>query len=218
MHFFVKLILSLEKLVKNPVSWFSQKSWLFRTTLVMLLIPIISMISIVSYQQYALLDQENSQDNCQISSQELSDLRQDLEKFHNFQIEELAHLGKDIAQLKQQSLYASSEDLSLDEAEIGAVLGTEDSQVEENLRQRLQDATLTATDNTAWVYINTDYKQVTVFSKASDSSEKITIIEPGFFYPALEEKNGWQQIELVDGQLGWIENKYIIKFPINENN
>jgi len=206
MKFLIRLVLSLEKLVKNPVKWFDHQPWLFRTMLVLLLIPLISSISIISYQKISL--KNNSDHAYQELTQEMSEMRQDLEKFHDSQLKEISYLSEDIARLKQTSTTDTGE----------SVLGAQDLGIEENLRQRLQDTALTEGDaKLAYIKTDTD-KEVVVFDSPNTASQRLAILETGSFYPALTEKDDWQQISLSDEQIGWVKKEFIIKFPINENN
>jgi hypothetical protein len=51
-----------------------------------------------------------------------------------------------------------------------------------------------------------------VRAEASTSSEEVARVNPGEFYPLLDEDNGWYQIEYESDKEGWISGQYAEKF------
>lgn len=205
MKILARFVLSLEKLLKDPIGWSNNQPWLLRVALVVLIIPFISIVSITSYKNIYLNEKNINSNISEQSTQEIIQLRKDLERFHNSQIEELAYLSEDIAKLKKSKNSDSD------------VLGVNDEQVTQNLKMRIENIDLSKADKDL-VYIKTDISGARAFIEPSSSSQKLETLELGSFYPSLLEKEDWQQIDLGDGNLGWVENKFIIKFPLDEKN
>jgi hypothetical protein len=222
MSFLIKLIISLEKLIINPVQWFDKKPWTVRTILVLLLVPLISAISILSYQKLypgfsagADLDPN--------TAQSIAALSEEMQRQHETQLEELVLLHENIATLNR--LLMSTGMIDAENRDESLVLGAQDSEeINDNIRQRLKDyieneysSTNSASDSAMLAYVEID-ENAMAYAEPSVSAKKITNFEQGNLYPALSEKNGWQQIELDDGQKAWIEKQYIILFPVHANN
>lgn len=209
MRILARLILSLEKLIKNPVSWFDKQPWLYRFFLVFFLIPLISVISIAQYEKLVLNKTEDSlQNSNEQLKTEIFELKQEIVRLYDVQMEELAYISADIGQIKKSLVSENSEDLSLYKK--SPVLGIE------NVSQKLKDASLKG-DDVEIAYVKTETDGVDVFISPSETAKKLTTLEVGSFYPALRESGDWQQIDLRDGQFGWIKKEFIIKFPVNEN-
>lgn len=51
-----------------------------------------------------------------------------------------------------------------------------------------------------------------VRAEASTSSEEVSRVNPGEFYPLLDEESGWYKIEYEKGKEGWISGQYAEKF------
>lgn len=211
MNLLIRLILSIEKLIKNPIKWFDAQPWLVRMLAVLLLVPSISAVSIRAYQENMIPGLPPiTESNSGLSEAKLEEI---LEKHQNTQVEEILHLREEVSALKETVQLLAQESGS------ELVLGATDTDTKLSLKERLESisASTLSDPNIASVYIRTDDQNVAVFTEARHNSKKITDFQVGTFYPALEETNGWQQIDLGDGRTGWIETKYIIRFPIDEN-
>ena len=139
-----RLILSVEKMLRNPVKWFNDQPWFIRFILVLGLIPCISAISIISYQQYASAENQG-QDSSEI--EQIKVLQEEMNRNHEAQLQELIYMREEIAGLKE--LIELSNDISIEEGEKSFVLGINDGEVNDNLRQRVLDYVLTDHDETA---------------------------------------------------------------------
>ena len=101
MRFLVKTYLSLEKLVLNPVAWFSHRNWLVRYAIILLLIPPLAIMSVVTYQSH----QGTESSLTQISSetyQEVVRLRENFNLTTHDQAAEIALLKKEVGELRSQ--------------------------------------------------------------------------------------------------------------------
>jgi len=218
-----KFLLSLEKLIKNPVSWFDKQSWFLRMVLILTIIPITSAASILGYRYLLPKFDQNSQTNESLSVS-INDMRAEMKKYHETEVQELIDLRENISELNRLLKVTSKIDSNENEK---LVLGAQTlDSVNENLRQKLKEYVdknyssellNNANNISSLAYIIIDDNAL-LFSEPTTTSKKITNFDQGAFYPALQENNDWQQIELADGSPAWIEKKYIIIFPINENN
>jgi hypothetical protein len=222
MQFLIKLLLSLEKLLKNPIQWFDGQIWIVRMILVLSLVPLISVVSIFSYQKLSL-DALTGSGLSLDTAQSITKLNEEIARQHETEIEELILLRENIATLNKLLMVTSKIDVENDDTNL--VLGVQDSeQITNNLRQRLQDyidnkylITSEIDSDLTLAYVKIAENSA-AFLEPSINSAKIEDFEQGVFYPALDEKGDWQQIELADGQKAWIEKQYIMLFPVHENN
>lgn len=215
MKLLVKFILSLEKLLKNPVSWFSQQPWPLRMAWSLLLIPLISAVSILSYQNLA--PQFNGQAN-QDTATSIQNLQTEMTKLQQAQLKEILALREDVSTLKKLLQPASTAEVNLDNSE--TVLGAEDqTAVSENLRQRLEKlAADNGDDSTKLAYIIDSQEEVPAYAQPAISAKKITNLVPDTFYVVNQENEDWLQLDLGSGQAGWIEKKFVMTLPIHEKN
>ncbi len=224
MPMLTKILLTAEKIINNPVKWFNEQSWHIRMILILTIIPMISSVSILSYQYQLPKFSQDSQPNG-ISQQSINDLQEEMKRYHETEIQELILLRENISELNRLLQVTSKVENNENEK---LVLGAQTlDSVNENLRQKLKayisnnysEDKLAQTSNTAnsLAYAKID-DNTQAFTHPTITSKKILNFEQGAFYPTVSENEEWQQIELKDGSTAWIEKKYIILFPINENN
>lgn len=218
MELLVKFVLSLAKLLKNPVAWFSKQPWFLRMMWSLSLIPLISAVSILSYQKMA--PQFNGQANKAelVAAGSIQPLKEEMNKLHDAQIKEILSLREDVAALKKLLQPSSTVDAIIDNSD--SVLGTQtQTAVGENLRQRLEKfATDNRDDSTKLAYTIDGQDEVVVYLKPATSTKQITNLIPDTFYVVTQENEDWLQIDLDNGQSGWIEKKFVMTLPIHENN
>lgn len=214
-----RFILSMQKMVENPVSWFDSRSWLVRMLLVISLVPTIGVVSIFGYQK--LLPKFGVAPQLETPTQQaIVEMQNELKKQSEINAKELSQLRENIAELNRKLIVTSM----IDDENIDPILGAQDVEnVNANLRDRLQeyldgtdlDSNNNQASSSAFVYVDPD-KNPVAFSKPSRNSQEVDL-EPGLFYPALLGEDAWQQIDIGRGQNAWIEKKYIIVFPVNDN-
>ena len=213
MKYLARLVLSIENLLKNPVNWFDKQPWLLRMIVLLTLVPAISAASILSYQKfYQFSSSTSGTDQATLTSSDMEKLEKTLEKYHDSQVEEILYLREEVIELKQALKLSGDSD---------EVLGAQDSKkTDDDLRQRLEKFSSENLKNPDMksAYIISDSPDVVMYSSPSTSSELVDDFEVGTFYPALEQKDNWQEIDFGDGNTAWIDTKYIIIFPIDENN
>lgn len=178
-------------------------------------VPIISSVSILSYQSF-LAKELVKQDGNPQEQLTKADLEQILEKYQDSQVEEILLLKIEINELKQAINLANG---NLD-FESDDVLGVQDTANSiENLKKRLTKTSISPEDlELKSVYIKTEEPGITMHVSPSITSKEIKDFKIGMLYPALKQQDNWQEIDFGNGQSAWIDKKYIINFPIDENN
>jgi len=201
MGLLARLFISLEKLVKNPVEWFCHIPWIFRMVVVLLLVPTISIIAIVLYNQYSpstLILQKSLSE----STSQLGTIRQEQQEFYAQQLEELAVLDTKMAKIETFITVANNR---LKNENDQNVLGTEsNSEVSEIAEPTTGNKTL---------YLPKRPDAIPVHEQPVVSSALLSEIPSNSLQFFIEKKAGWYKIELEKNTVGWIQGELAIEIP-----
>jgi uncharacterized protein YgiM (DUF1202 family) len=203
----VRLVLSLEKFVNNPLEWFGQQAWLLRIMLPVILIIAISATSIFGYQKMSQFKNQASDAAGSVAAGtnvDTQNLEVEIKKLHDSQIKEILSLRQDIAKL--QRLVKNSDEVDLTEDDSQQVLGELQETNDPNSVEK----------ETKLVLLVVDEDEAPVYAQPTNTSKKVASFQPDIFYFYVLEKNDWVQIDLGDKKTGWIEKKFVIILPINE--
>jgi uncharacterized protein YgiM (DUF1202 family) len=203
MHLIAKFILSIEKLLKNPISWLDKQPWILRMFFSLAIVPLISAASIFSYQKIMPKYFAELGTNQNIQPADQTELLQTLEKYHDSQIQEILYLREEIVALKK--ILQTTNNLPSD------VLGEQTETIENNL-ETLVDPDIEL------VFIKSISDGGVLYTQPSTSSKKITDFDLGMFYPVLDKKDNWYQIDLGNNTSAWVEQKNVVSLPEHENN
>jgi|GEM_PF-3073156 len=201
MGLLARLFISLEKLAKNPVEWFCHIPWILRMGLVLLLVPTISIISIVLYNHYSP-NTRSLQKSLTESSSQLATIRQEQQDFYAQQLEELALLDTKMAKIETFMTVTNNR---LNNTNNENVLGTEsDTEILEATEPTTGKKTL---------YLPKRPEAIPVHEQPVISSAMITEIPSDALLFFIEKKAGWYKIELETNTVGWIQGELAIEIP-----
>ncbi len=211
MKLLVKMYLSLEKLVLNPVAWFSHRNWLVRYAAILLLISPVAIISAVTYQ----LLPGFGPNLAQLSSntyQELISLRENFDTTTRNQAKEITELQIELNQLRSQ-LTANK-------------LITLDLEADQSVSDSASDSSVVlAASNSATLppnYISPSQiirvvkgnaTNVEVHAMPNTTSLVIDSLKSDSIHFYLTKADNWYQVDLENNQSGWIEARYVSELP-----
>jgi hypothetical protein len=189
-----RIIVSLVQLIKNPVQWFSNRNWLTRVLLILILLPLISAITIGWYDQIMLFRQGTSEqssfsqgDTNTVFNQKFEELQKQLDDQHQDQLSILSDLENKIEALRQLVLYGED-----------AILGISEGNYEIEETKQV-------------IYIPKDFITVPVYDEPIISPKKSSNIEGGNIFFFLDKIDGWYKINLDDNSSVWIQEEYVLE-------
>ncbi len=198
-----KLFLSLEKLVQNPVLWYTNRNWVTQLVLVFFLIPLISATSIFFYEAIGPQSEEKLQSIITHRDQELL---QQIAKNHQDELQEIAHLNEQVLQLKTQVSLISGDETLASDVIPNLVLGetTSDSSI----------ATPSNEEDKNFIYVPTRSQPILVHEQAIISSSSIATLKQDAIYEVLQETPEWYKIDYGDtNQAGWVQSELVVELP-----
>ena len=205
MSILIKGYISLEKLARDPVGWFAQQPWWLRLVLAILIIPLISASSIVGY---LWINQGSSTESLALlkqNAQEIVDLKKDLETSQSAQMEEIGQLSIDLAKLRKILATSSAADDSLND-EAPPILGDQTS-------IDLASGSGDIVPRPQVLYLPKNSDQIKVFERPAVSSKIIKNLDSDSLHFYLQKTNGWYQIDIGEGKVGWIPEKSVVVLP-----
>ena len=203
MRLLAKIYLSLEKLITNPAQWFGQKNWLVRYLIVILLVPPISIMSLLTYTTYTGISMNDSYQLLLQNYEELISLRERVKNNNITQLEEIAHLNTEIKKLEENLTQLQKP--KSDTTGKTEVLGT--TLPESN------DATTSSKVSDIVHLVNPSADTINIYEEPDSSSAVVTTLESNSIHFYLDKQSNWYQLDLSNHQVGWVESKYARLMP-----
>lgn len=193
MTILARIIFSFQAWLKNPVEWFAKRHWLVRWLLVLLLIPFISVSTLVLADK---LPGQNGDGATTTLSSELHDrltkLEKEAEAHHESELNELKKLQNDVLVIRSTLRQQSSAD----------VLGAEDDLGSE-----------AASGSSNIIFVPSQFETVTVYEKPSTDSEPVILIAGDNLYFYTQKEGEWYLVDLDSEYTGWIQAQYVVPLP-----
>ncbi|MEN8252778.1 MAG: SH3 domain-containing protein [Patescibacteria group bacterium] len=184
MKILVRLYLSLEKLFTNPVAWSAEQPWGIRMIFVLITLPLIATSSIVVHESLEGGSSEQIRELLSDNKQQISNLKEAYKKDSEKQLQKIEELNQDIDKLKMIVSQSSPR-----------VLGSSEE------------------EQTKMIYVSSNLEEVEVLAQAQEGAEKIGVLPANSLYFYLQKQDSWYQIEIDNNITGWINDKFVIKFP-----
>lgn len=183
MDLIAQFVVSLARLITNPVAWFARKNWLVRLALTLVIVPAVSLSTLIWTNHLMVWTQPHA-------APDTTQLEQRLEHIEQ-QISELAADPPATAAAIGGGNWDAAV-LSSDQSILGA---SQAAQTETDAPQVV-------------IFIPQEVSQIPVFQEPTIDAQLVTQIDGGNIFFVLDQQPDWYLISLDYQQTGWVQAEF----------